>query len=63
VIDITAFENAPHLLNPRRIRKYVLIWCSSGMATLVVAENEFGRRKNKPCFGWLNRLPSYQRKE
>lgn len=30
MIDITAFEEATNLCKPRRIRKYVLVWCSSG---------------------------------
>jgi len=50
MIDITAFEEATNLCKPRRIRKYVLVWCSSGTATLVVDENEFELKAN-----WLNR--------
>jgi AraC family transcriptional activator of pobA len=46
VIDITALEKASYLLGPRRIRKYVLIWCASGTATLVVDENEFELKPN-----------------
>jgi AraC family transcriptional activator of pobA len=46
MIEITALEKASHLRNPRRIRKYVLIWCSSGAATLVVDENEFELKAN-----------------
>lgn len=46
MIDITSLENASHLRKPRRIRKYVLIWCSSGTATLVVDENEFELKAN-----------------
>lgn len=29
------------LRKPRRITKYVLVWCSSGSATIIVDENEF----------------------
>jgi AraC-like DNA-binding protein len=42
VIDVTAFEKASHLLTPRRIRKYVLIWCSSGVATLKEVAYQLG---------------------
>ncbi len=41
MIEITTFEKAVELKKPRRIRKYVLLWCSSGEATLVVDENAF----------------------
>jgi AraC-like DNA-binding protein len=30
MIDIKHLDNAPELDQPRRIRKYVLVWCSSG---------------------------------
>ncbi len=41
MIEVTTFEKAVELKKPRRIRKYVLLWCSSGEATLVVDENAF----------------------
>ena len=41
MIDIITFEKLADLNKPRRIRKYVLVWCSSGTAMLVVDENEF----------------------
>lgn len=34
------------LLKPARKMKYVLVWCSSGSATLVVDENEFELKPN-----------------
>jgi len=46
MIDIKALDQAADLLKARRIRKYVLVWCSSGTATLVVDENEFDLRAN-----------------
>jgi hypothetical protein len=46
MIDITAFEKATHLRRPKRIRKYVLVWCCSGTATLMVDENEFELKAN-----------------
>lgn len=41
MISIKHFEEAPELLQSRRVIKYVLVWCSSGTVTLVVDENEF----------------------
>jgi hypothetical protein len=41
MIDIQNLDTATDLLKPRRIKKYVLVWCSSGSATIVVDENEF----------------------
>jgi len=41
MIEIKTFENVLHLKKPRRIRKYMLIWCSFGSATLAVDENVF----------------------
>jgi len=46
MIDIKDFDAATELQHPRRIMKYVLIWCSSGSATLVVDENEFVLKPN-----------------
>jgi AraC-like DNA-binding protein len=46
MIDIKTFEKAFELKKPRRIRKYVLVWCSSGSVTLMVDENEFELKAN-----------------
>ncbi|MEO6230911.1 MAG: AraC family transcriptional regulator [Ferruginibacter sp.] len=46
MIEIKAFNNATGLLQPRRIMKYVLVWCSSGSTTIVVDENEFVLKAN-----------------
>jgi len=46
MIDLKTLDQAADLLKARRIRKYVLVWCSSGTATLVVDENEFDLRAN-----------------
>jgi len=46
MINITSLEKATDLYKPRRIRKYVLVWCSSGSATLVVDENVFELKAN-----------------
>lgn len=41
MIEIFSLSEANALRNPRRIRKYVLIWCSSGNITVKVDEGEF----------------------
>jgi len=46
MISIKTFEKATDLQQPRRIRKYVLIWCASGSATIVIDENEFVLQPN-----------------
>ena len=46
MIDIKNFDNATDLYKPRRIRKYVLVWCSSGSVTMIVDENEFVLKSN-----------------
>ncbi len=46
MIDIKTFNSATELLQPRRIMKYVLVWCSSGSVTMVVDENEFVLKPN-----------------
>ncbi len=46
MIQITHLEKAAELLQPRRVMKYVLVWCSSGSAILVVDENEFALKSN-----------------
>jgi AraC family transcriptional regulator, transcriptional activator of pobA len=46
MIDIRSLKKADQWKKPRRIRKYVLIWCSSGAVTLVVDENEFELKAN-----------------
>jgi AraC family transcriptional activator of pobA len=45
MIDIKPLE-AASLQKPRRIRKYVLIWCTTGTITLMVDENEFELKAN-----------------
>jgi AraC-like DNA-binding protein len=46
MIDVTNFDTAIDLQQPRRILKYVLVFCTSGTATLVVDENEFELSEN-----------------
>lgn len=46
MILIQPLESFSELQQPRRIRKYVLLWCGSGSATVVVDENEFILKAN-----------------
>src|ERR1051326_2831513 len=46
MIEIITFGKIPDLQKPRRIIKYVLVWCSSGTATIAVDENEFELKAN-----------------
>lgn len=46
MIDIKNFDRATDIYKPRRIRKYVLVWCSSGSVVIVVDENEFVLKPN-----------------
>ena len=41
MIAIKDLDDATELDQPRRIRKYVLVWCSSGSVTIIVDESEF----------------------
>jgi AraC family transcriptional regulator, transcriptional activator of pobA len=46
MIEIIPFEKAVELNQPRRVRKYVLIWCGSGEATIAVDEGIFELKPN-----------------
>ena len=46
MIDIKTFIEYPDIGKPRRLRKYILIWCSKGDATVVVDEKELKLKKN-----------------
>lgn len=46
MILIQPLERFADLRQPRRIRKYVLLYCSSGSATIMVDENEFLLKTN-----------------
>ena len=41
MIEITCLEATADLKQPRRVMKYVLIWCSSGNLTVMVDEYEY----------------------
>lgn len=41
MIDIKTFDQATDLENPRRVLKYVLVFCASGSTIISVDENEF----------------------
>lgn len=40
MIDLKTFDEYPDICTPRRLRKYVLIWCSEGTMTVTVDEKE-----------------------
>jgi len=40
MIDIKAFNEYPDIDKPRRLRKYVLVWCSKGALTAMVDDKE-----------------------
>src|ERR1700693_1037328 len=46
MIELKTFEEYPGISTPRRLRKYVLVWCSKGTVTVVVDEKEL---KLKQC--------------
>jgi len=46
MIDIRSLDKAADLHKPRRLKKYVLVWCSSGSVIIVVDENEFVLKSN-----------------
>jgi AraC-like DNA-binding protein len=46
MIAIQHLDDATELTKPRRIRKYVLVWCSSGSVSIVVDESEFTLKAN-----------------
>jgi AraC family transcriptional regulator, transcriptional activator of pobA len=46
MIDIKTFENALEIHQPRRIRKYVLIWCATGSIEMLVDGNPFTLKAN-----------------
>jgi AraC family transcriptional activator of pobA len=46
MIDIFSFSEYPGIGQPRRLVKYVLIWCSAGTATVVVDEKELVLKKH-----------------
>jgi AraC-like DNA-binding protein len=47
MIEIYSFQNYPDLHKPKRLLKYVLIWCSKGNATLVIDDKELLLTKNQ----------------
>jgi hypothetical protein len=46
MVDIRLLDKAPELQKPRRVMKYVLVWCATGDLTLVVDEDEFVLKAN-----------------
>lgn len=46
MIEISLLEKTTALHHPRRVTKYVLIWCSAGRLTIVVDDKEFELKAN-----------------
>ena len=46
MIDIKTFNEYQDIDKPRRLRKYVLVWCSNGTLTAVVDEKELTLKEN-----------------
>jgi AraC family transcriptional activator of pobA len=40
MIDLKTFDEYPDIVKPRRLRKYVLIWCAQGAINVVVDEKD-----------------------
>jgi len=47
MIDIRTFNDYIDIDKPRRLRKYVLIWCSKGTLTTVVDEKELKLKEHE----------------
>jgi AraC-like DNA-binding protein len=47
MVDIKHFDGHPDITTPRRLMKYILIWCSSGTAEVVVDGKSFILNKNQ----------------
>ena len=47
MIEIYTFDNYPDIKKPRRLRKYVLIWCSVGTITVRVDEKELKLKQHQ----------------
>lgn len=46
MIDIKTFDEYPDIGRPRRLRKYVFIWCSEGTTTIIVDDKEFKLKRH-----------------
>jgi AraC-like DNA-binding protein len=47
MIDIKTFDEYPDISKPRRLRRYVLVWCSKGSVTVAVDEKELKLKENE----------------
>src|SRR5947199_9822877 len=47
MIDIKTFDEYPEISKPRRLRKYVLVWCSKGSVTVMVDEKELKLKEHE----------------
>jgi len=46
MIDIKTFNTHPDICKPRRLRKYILIWCAEGTMVVSVDEKELKMKKS-----------------
>lgn len=47
MIEIKPFNEITYLQKPRRVLKFILVWCSHGKLTLIVDENAFELQENQ----------------
>ncbi|MEP6513587.1 MAG: AraC family transcriptional regulator, partial [Parafilimonas sp.] len=47
MIELKSFDEYPDLEKPKRLIKYVLIWCSKGNVTIVIDDKELTLNKNE----------------
>ena len=66
MIEIKSFDEYPDLDKPRRLRKYVLIWCSKGTLKVMVDETELKLKEHEVLTitsGQIHYLKNYRRAE
>lgn len=47
MVEISLLENLIDLKKPRRLMKYIVVWCASGKVTLTIDEKDFELRRNQ----------------
>jgi len=66
MIDIKSFNEYPDIDKPRRLRKYVLIWCSKGTLKVMVDETELKLKEHEVLTitsGQIHYLKNYRKAE
>ena len=64
MIDIKKFDEYPDINKPRRLRKYVLVWCAKGALTVVVDEKELKLKEHEVLTitsGQIHYFKNYQK--